>query len=67
MKYKLMAYEKKMETIKTARKKFEVPYLETVIEGPIISTDDWVKTMDFFVKFNTMTRDLQIGLEHIEE
>ena len=67
MKYKLRAFEKKFEIYKTERKEFNLPYLDETIEGPIISTDNWKELHDFFVEFNTLTRDLQIGLEYVEE
>ena len=68
MKYKLRAFEKKMAPpFKTEKKAFILPYLEELIEGPVISTDNWEELQEFFVMFNTLTRDLQIGLEYIEE
>lgn len=67
MKYKLRAFEKRVEKYKTEKKEFDLPYLSTVIDGPIISTNNWEELQEFFSKFNAMTRDLQIGLEYIEE
>ena len=67
MKYKLRAFDKKTTKYNTEKKEFELPYLDEIIEGPIISTDDWESLHSFFVTFNTWTRDLQIGLEYIED
>ena len=67
MKYRLRAFEKKTQIYNTERKEFKLPYLDPVLDGPIISVEDWKELHDFFVMFNTLTRDLQIGLEYIKE
>ena len=67
--YKLRAVEKAHHTVKTARKEFEVPYFETVYEGPIISVeeDQDQALYDFMYKFNGLTGFYQISTELIRK
>ena len=64
--YKIRAFEKRMSTYKTQKKSFELPYMEAVIEGPIITVDNYEELHKFLDSFNTITRDLQLGIEYIE-
>ena len=65
IRYKIRAFEKQTAPYKTERKEFILPYMEEVLEGPIISVEDFEELNDFLRSFNTITRGLQIGLEYI--
>jgi len=66
LRYRIRAFEKQMSTYKTDKKEFQLPYMEEVLEGPIISVEDFEELNTFLNSFNTITRDLQIGLEYID-
>lgn len=66
LRYRIRAFEKQTAPYKTERKEFILPYMEEVLEGPIISVENFEELNEFLRSFNTITRDLQIGLEYID-